>query len=309
MCIAIVCTKNSIFLFDSHSRDERGLPTSDGFSILMKFNGKGDLENHLSSVYLQNGDIDIHYETQNISLTKDNEHTDSSNDHQKNRSNCILAFEKAIENRPYYICVVCNRCLYKTTVKKFFSFLYNANMHHVFTDIQSFDANFYICHTCDRSLLKNKVPCQAVCNKLDVVPLAPEISSLRHLEKVLISKRILFKRISIMPKGQQPKIKGAICNVPICVDTLSNILPHGIDSSGLIFVKLKRKLSFKGHVIFESVSPDKIKCALEYLRACNPFYSNILIKMENISRDLLSVLDGECESESNTVDVEDLNLE
>ena len=44
---------------------------------------------------------------------------------------------------------------------------------------------------------------------------------LNRLETVLISKRILFKNNSIMPKGQQPKIKGAICNIPVRADAVS----------------------------------------------------------------------------------------
>ena len=27
-----------------------------------------------------------------------------------------------------------------------------------------------------------------------------------------------------MPKGQQPKIRGAVCNIPIQVDAVSNVL-------------------------------------------------------------------------------------
>ena len=35
-----------------------------------------------------------------------------------------------------------------------------------------------------------------------------------RLEGVLISYRILFKRVSIMPKGRFPKLKGRIWNIP-----------------------------------------------------------------------------------------------
>ena len=45
------------------------------------------------------------------------------------------------------------------------------------------------------------------------------------------SKRILFKKIVIMPKGQDPKLKGAICNVPLKPDDVYNILPRGADSN------------------------------------------------------------------------------
>ena len=54
-----------------------------------------------------------------------------------------------------------------------------------------------------------------------------------------------------MPKGQSPKLKGAICNVPLEADNVCNILPRGADSNGIIMVKLKRKLMYRGHVYFE----------------------------------------------------------
>ena len=53
-----------------------------------------------------------------------------------------------------------------------------------------------------------------------------------------------------MPKGQTPKLKGSICNVPIDTNDVTNILPRGADSNGIIMIKLKRKLSFRGHVYF-----------------------------------------------------------
>ena len=41
-----------------------------------------------------------------------------------------------------------------------------------------------------------------------------------------------------------------------------NVLPHGADSNGLIAVKLKRKLCYRGHVYFEAVRPDLVHQAL-----------------------------------------------
>ena len=57
-----------------------------------------------------------------------------------------------------------------------------------------------------------------------------------------------------MPKGQFQKLKGAICNIPIDTSDTTNILRHSADSSGLIMVKLKHKLSFRGHVCSRPVS-------------------------------------------------------
>ena len=69
-----------------------------------------------------------------------------------------------------------------------------------------------------------------------------------------------------MPKGQFTKIKGAMFNVPIETDNICTILPRGIDSNGLILLKLKRKLCYRGHVLFEPVRPDVVKETLNYLK-------------------------------------------
>ena len=47
-----------------------------------------------------------------------------------------------------------------------------------------------------------------------------------------------------MPKVQSPKLKGAICNVPIETEEVCNVLPRGADCNGIFMVKLKRKLVY-----------------------------------------------------------------
>ena len=49
-------------------------------------------------------------------------------------------------------------------------------------------------------------------------------------------------------KGEFSKIKGSICNAPIETANVCNILPRPAVSNGLIFVKLKRDLKYRGHV-------------------------------------------------------------
>ena len=44
-----------------------------------------------------------------------------------------------------------------------------------------------------------------------------------------------------MPKGQAPKLKGAICNVPLQADSVCNILPRGADSNGIVMVKSEKE--------------------------------------------------------------------
>ena len=122
---------------------------------------------------------------------------------------------------------------------------------------------------------------------MDEIP--DEIQELNRLEKILVSKRILFKKLTFLPRGQQPRISGSICNIPVNVKSVTNCLPRKTRED-LLFVKLKRKIVFKGHVYFESVRPCFVDRALNFLKMNNPFYSD-MINLDNINRDLLSLTD------------------
>ena len=63
-------------------------------------------------------------------------------------------------------------------------------------------------------------------------------------------------------KGEFSKIKGSICTLPIETANVCNILPKLAVSNGLILVKLKRGLKYRGHVYFEPVLPHIIYQAL-----------------------------------------------
>ena len=117
-----------------------------------------------------------------------------------------------------------------------------------------------------------------------------ELSSLEKLEQILIAQRIVFQKIIIMPKGQQRKVKGAICNVPVECDETCKVLPRPPERSGIIMLKLKHKLEFRGHVYFQAVCPQFILDALNWLKLNNPLYYNITIHINNISANLRSLI-------------------
>ena len=100
--------------------------------------------------------------------------------------------------------------------------------------IKTFYDNEYICLTSDRKLIKSEVPCQAVCNKLEIFEFPPYLPKLRRLEKVIIVKRLLSK------------LKGAICIIPLETESVCDTLPRGADSNGIVMLKLKRKLIYRG---------------------------------------------------------------
>lgn len=96
-----------------------------------------------------------------------------------------------------------------------------------------------------------------------------------------------------MPKGQFPKLKGAICNVPMETESVCTTLPRGSDSNGIIMAKLKRKLMYTGHVLFEGVRPNVITDCLQYLKLNNHLYRDVKIDETQIPENLLSLNDDE----------------
>ena len=85
-----------------------------------------------------------------------------------------------------------------------------------------------------------------------------------------------------MPKGQPPKFKGEICNVPIDVVFTCNTLFCPADSNGLVIVKLKRKLEYRGHNYFEPIHLRLIIRILQFLKKNVPLYDDIIITLSNI---------------------------
>ena len=100
--------------------------------------------------------------------------------------------------------------------------------------VMSYDGNYYICNMYDKALQNNRMPYQAVANKLFVEHLPKQFQDINRLERLLASRRILFKKVTVMPKGKSLKMKRSICNVPVTeVDANCHTLPRPADSNGL----------------------------------------------------------------------------
>ena len=94
-----------------------------------------------------------------------------------------------------------------------------------------------------------------------------------------------------MPKGQFPKLKKALCNIQLEHVDASSLLSRTADSYGLAIVKLKKKLEYKGHVLFEPVQTRFIAGLLSYLKRVNYLYKDITIVPENKPQNLQSFVD------------------
>ena len=224
-------------------------------------------------------------------VEKSKEEYTSRSSSKKTVDSCVQQFRKKIMEGPYYICCVCNRTLYKKSVLKLNTSSYPSQ--DIFKIQSSYDGKEYICKTCHSKAIQGRLPCQAIVNNLTVDDIPTELGNLKKLEQILIAQRIIFEKVIVMPKGQQRKIKGAICNVPVNCDQTCNILPRPPERSGIILLKLKRKLQFRGHVYFQPVRPEVIMTALNWLTANNPLYQGIQIDCGNIDVQLTDMTHNE----------------
>ena len=140
----------------------------------------------------------------------------------------------------------------------------------------------------------------ANCKNLCVDDVPTRLESLKKLQRIIIAWWIVFEKIVVMPKGQQRKIKGAICNVPVDCDQTCSILP---ERSGIILLKLKRKIQFGGHDYFEAVRPEFIMTALNWLKANNILYKDTQIDCTNISMELTSIMNDEEDDHTNSLPI------
>ena len=134
----------------------------------------------------------------------------------------------------------------------------------------SSDGNQWICITCNAALLRGNMPTQALANGLKLPQVPPELSCLNALELRLISLRLPFMKMVALPSGKQRCIHGPAVNVPSKLDSVCTVLPRLPSQSELIPLKLKRKLVYKGHYLYDYVSPQKILNALTWLKLHNP---------------------------------------
>ena len=91
-----------------------------------------------------------------------------------------------------------------------------------------------------------------------------------------------MKMVSL-PCGKQRGIHGPAVNVPSNVDNIVDVLPRLPSQCELIPLKLKRKLAYKGHYMYQYVRPNVVLNALKWLKVNNPLYTNV-----NINEDWLS---------------------
>ena len=138
------------------------------------------------------------------------------------------------------------------------------------------------------------------------------LSNLNLLELRLISLRVPIMKMVALPSGKQRCIHGPAVNVPSKVDTICTVLPHLPSETELVPLKLKRKLAYTGHYMYDYISPEKVLSALRWLKQNNPLYAETDINEDWVEQavsndeDLFSGLVQQCDTNQDT---ENMNSE
>lgn len=109
-------------------------------------------------------------------------------------------------------------------------------------------------------------------NKLNSADMPPGLQNLNTLERFLVTPVIPFMKIVSLPKGEQRGIHGQVVCVQSDLTKVATSLPRRVDDSGLLKVKLKRKLQYKGHHLYQQIGTTKVLRALQYLKEQHAAY-------------------------------------
>ena len=188
-------------------------------------------------------------------------------------------FQEKIQSGPDFVCTCCHRIMYRQNVQLYDKGKYLKLSEEDYKTIlqpfmyTSIDGNTWICVTCHRSLCRGKMPRQAKANDLILDPTPDELAELNDIEIRLLSRRIPFMKIVALPRGKQKAIHGPAVNIPTKLDAVCNLLPRLPHEAEILPMKLKRKLCYKSHYMYDSVHPQKMIAALQWLIKHNQLYS------------------------------------
>ena len=240
-------------------------------------------------------------------------------------------FLRSLTEFPSFPCTCCHRMLFEKTVRRFYLDEYDVTnpvvqkclQHRIGirmrdeTDMSAvisaeqnmlrvqcrdyicngtIDVPEYICIRCRNALKRKKpvVPDQACANGLQLYIIPDELSNMYPIERRVISFRIPFITLIVIRRyGGHYKVNGPPVNVPATLDQIVHMLPRMPNELQLHPLKLKRKLEYKSHYMYDMIRKDKIIGAIMWLKEHNTHYSSIPIDtswLENMSVNDISVL-------------------
>ena len=186
----------------------------------------------------------------------------------KEIDNAVKSFNKNTSMLPKYVCCICDRIRYKDQTVAFNQSKYD-KYPSIVEDcgINQDTCGTRICLYCHKSMSKGQIPSiAAIGNNLRSTDMPSDLTDLNTLERFLLTPVIPFMCIVNLPRGLQQGIHGPVVCVKSDLQKVATSLPRCPDDSGLIKVKLKRKLRYKGHHLYKQVRSEKVLKALQHLK-------------------------------------------
>ncbi|KAK3100565.1 hypothetical protein FSP39_021862 [Pinctada imbricata] len=164
-------------------------------------------------------------------------------------------------------------------------------------------AHLKICHTCQRKIMTGCIPQESSSNNMSLDDIPDKLKALNSLEENLIAKHITFMKLVMLPQGAQNAIHGPVVSVPSNLNKAAS-LPRKDDNDLILRVKLKRKLSYKGHYDYKFVNTSHVHNALKYLKENNKWYKDTEInesalKEENDDLSVSTFIEQDCQNRHN----------
>ncbi|XP_055084862.1 LOW QUALITY PROTEIN: uncharacterized protein LOC117386060, partial [Periophthalmus magnuspinnatus] len=200
------------------------------------------------------------------------------------------------QDGPEYICCVCLKLLFRNQVlpcrKDDFmvkpkcanianTCISEAYLHTCDNDcpapcpLSDCRGSLWICYTCNSKLCKGQMPSECSENNLQLDDIPPELACLNTIEQHIVALNINFMQVLALPKGGQRGIHGPVTCVPSRVTESVKLLPRSNMDGCLLPVKLKRKLTYKGHYEYQYVDTERVRRAIAFLKQNNQYYLDI----------------------------------
>ena len=121
-----------------------------------------------------------------------------------------------------------------------------------------------------------KIPDQACVNGLQLHDIPQDLQNILPLERRVISPQIPFITILVMRcYGGHYRVNGPPVNVPAILNQIIDILPCVSSELQLHPVKLKCKLEYKSHYMYDMICRDHVISAITWLKEHNSHYTDI----------------------------------
>ncbi|XP_065139046.1 uncharacterized protein [Paramisgurnus dabryanus] len=218
---------------------------------------------------------------------------------QKQINSSIAYFRQEISRGPEFVCCVCHRLLFRKQVKECKTECYEKKGEQIAalarrcitlryvhvcdercsdnSNVSSAECKLWICPTCHRKILYGQLPAESVSNNMHLVDIPYQLKCLNSLEQHLVARNIPFLKLLCLPRGKQCGCHGPVVCVPVNTSDICNILPRNECEDMMVRIKLKRKLTYKGHYEYKYVHTDRVRNALKYLIRCNRWYKDVEI--------------------------------